>query len=105
MIERGELVPTRKFLRIARKIVRRETRITASATQQLVLPRSLQLAHDAACEWMELISVASRRRDLHLLLVESEQRAMEIRAGTMVDPHRGTAVGGLVGGVGCSREV
>ena len=48
---------------------------------------------------MELVRLTVRRRDLYVLLVEDEQRTVEIRARWMVDPRIGVPMGCSIGRV------
>jgi hypothetical protein len=54
---------------------------------------------------MELISVSATRRDLYVLLVENEQRAVKIRPRCMIDPWRGATVGSFADWIGSDGEV
>jgi hypothetical protein len=41
---------------------------------------------------------------LHVLLVEQKQRAMQLVARRMIDPASALAIGGAVLGIGCRRQ-
>ena len=99
MIEGGELVPAREFLSVARQIRRSNGRVPLHPTKHLGLPRPFELAHQSTHEGMELVSVAATGRDLDVLLVDHQQRAMKLGAGVVIDPRRGAPVGGAIRGV------
>src|SRR3982751_1794094 len=63
------------------------------------------LAHNVAGERMEPIRVAAGGRYLHVLLVQKEQRSMEIRARALIDPWRRAAIRSSAGGIGGRAEV
>ena len=54
---------------------------------------------------MKLVRLTVRGRDLHVLLVENEQRAVEIGARWMVDPRIGVPVGSSIGRIRRIRKV
>ena len=54
---------------------------------------------------MELVSLLTRRRNLDVLFVEDEQRAMKLGSRPVIDPRRGVPVGGSVGGIRGVAEV
>src|ERR1043166_8106364 len=105
MIERGQLVPVRELRRIGRKILERKRSLPMHATQQLFLPRSLELLHHPANERMELVRVPAGRSDLNVLLVKNEQCPMKIGARSVIYPRCTAPIGRFVIGISRVPEI
>src|SRR5688500_20411431 len=105
MRECRALVPPGKVPGVSGKNLERQTRSEPGATQYVLNPWPLQLPHHPAREWMELVRMPSRRRDLNVLLVQDEQRTVEIGARRVVDRRISVAVGGSIRRISRRREV
>jgi len=72
--------------------------------QHVPLPWPFQLVHETADKWMKLVIRGVALRQAHVLLVNQEERTMQLVARGVIDPLRSLTIGSSMIRIGLPSE-